>query len=359
MNEPGQKPIFFDETNRRWGLVSYFFIIAGILGLLASLVFVVSILFSPKLPSISLAAARLGLAPTLPEARPKTLELAPHVVTDPKTRARLHFVLNRNQKVQDAKRDLSETINRESRPQTVPAAAVAPGHVAGPVRAAFFEGNDKAAVDSLTQHIGQTTHLFPVWLLLKPGGVGIKSIANFTVKTAANAENYEQSNDDIALAQAHAHGVAILPVIQNYDGDKFRTDWLRSLLADPVKRAAVVSQLKDYIVKGRYQGVNIDFETDQDTERAGMTAFTAQLAAAFHPLGLLVTQDVQTDSDAYDLPTLARVNDFVVPMLLRPARRRQPRRPDLRTGLVPVGAFRCAGAGSRQQGRAGSGRLRL
>ncbi len=28
-----------------------------------------------------------------------------------------------------------------------------------------------------------------------------------------------------------------------------------------------------------------------------------------------MTQDVQTDSDAYDLPTLARVNDFLIPML--------------------------------------------
>lgn len=315
VNESGQKPIFFDETNRRWGLVSYFFIIAGILGLLASLVFVVSILFSPKLPSISLAAARLGLAPALPEARPKTLGLAPRILTDPKTRAKLHFVLSRNQPVQDAKRHLTEAITRESRPQAIPAAAVAPGHVTSPVRAAFFEGNDKPAVDSLTQHIGQTTHLFPVWLLLTPGGAGVKSIANFTVKTATNAENYEQSNDDIALAQARAHGVAILPVVQNYDGDKFRTDWLRSLLANPAKQATVIAQLKDYIVQGHYQGVNLDFETDQDTDRAGMTRFAAQLAAAFHPLGLLVTQDVQTDSDAYDLPTLARVNDFIIPML--------------------------------------------
>lgn len=315
MNEPGQKPIFFDETNRRWGLVSYFLVIAGLIGLIASLVFAVSILFSPKLPSISLAAARLGLAPALPEARPKMLGPAARPVTDPKTRAKLHFVLNRNQKVQDAKRDLSETINRENRPQAIPAAAVSPGHVTGPVRAAFFEGNDKAAVDSLTQHIGQTTHLFPVWLLLSPGGAGIKSIAAFSDKSAASAQTHADTNDDIALAQARSHGVAILPVIQNYDGDKFRTDWLRSLLADPVKRTAVIAQLKDYIVKGNYQGVNIDFETDQDTDRAGMTRFAAQLAAAFHPLGLLVTQDVQTDSDAYDLPTLARVNDFVIPML--------------------------------------------
>ena len=313
MNDSGQRPIFFDETNRRWGIVSYFFITAGLIGLVASLVFAVSIVFSPKLPSISLTAARLGLAPALLEARPKTLGQPARPVVDPRTRAKLHYVLNRNQSVQEAKRDLSETINREHRPQAVPAAL--PGHVAGPVRAAFFEGNDKSAVDSLTQHVGQTTHLLPVWLLLSPGGKGIKSIAQFTVKTAANAASYEQSNDDIARDLARLHGVAILPVIQNYDGDKFRTDWLRSLLADPARRTAVIGQLKDYIVAGHYQGVNIDFETDQDTDRAGMTAFTAQLAAAFHPLGLLVTQDVQTDSDAYDLPALARANDFLVPML--------------------------------------------
>ena len=315
VNEPGQKPIFFDETNRRWGLVSYFFVAASLIGLMASLVFAVSIFFNPKLPSISLAASRLGLAPALPEARPKTLGQAARPAVDPKTRARLHFVLNRNQSVQDAKRDLHETINRESRPQPIPTAAALPGHVAGPVRAAFFEGNDKGAVDSLTQHIGQTTHLLPVWLLLSPGGAGVKPIAQFTVKTAANAANYAQSNDDVARDQARSHGVAILPVLQNYDGDKFRADWLRSLLADPIKRTTVIAQLKDYVTSGRYQGINIDFETDQDNERAGMTAFVAQLAAAFHPLGLLVTQDVQTDSNAYDLPALARANDFVVPML--------------------------------------------
>ena len=315
MNDPGQKPIFFDETNRRWGLVSYFFIAAGLIGLVASLVFAVSIVFSPKLPSISLTASRLGLAPALPEARPKTLGQAARPLVDPKTRAKLHFVLNRNWQVQEAKRDLTETINRETRPQAIPAAAALPGHVAGPVRAAFFEGNDKAAVDSLTQHIGQTTHLLPVWLLLSPGGKGIKPIAQFTVKTATNAASYAQSNDDIARDQARSHGVAILPVLQNYDGDKFRADWLRSLLADPAKRTTVIAQIKDYVTGGHYQGINIDFETDQDSDKAGLTAFVAQLAVAFHPLGLLVTQDVQTDSNAYDLPALAHANDFVIPML--------------------------------------------
>ena len=321
MNDPGQRPIFFDESRRRWNIVSYFFVIVGVLGFVASLAFAVQIIFSPQLPDISLAASRLGLAPALPaeRIRPFNPEISPRLraAIGPHTRARLRYVLSRNRSVQEAKRRLSEAIQRENRPQAIPAAAISPGHVTGPVRAAFFENNDKAAVDSLTQHVGQTTHLFPVWLLLTPGGTGIHSIAAFSDKSAASAETRADTNDDVAVAQARSHGVAILPVIQNYDSNtnKFRDDWLHSLLSSPAKRTVVIGRLKNYVAAGRYQGVNIDFETDQAADKAGLTLFMSQLAASFHPLGLLVTQDIQTDSEAYDLPTLARLNDFVIPML--------------------------------------------
>ncbi len=321
MNDPGQRPIFFDESRRRWNLVSYFFIFGGILGVIASLAFAVQIIFSPQLPAISLAASRLGLAPSLlaERIRPLGPAVSPRLkaALGPHTHARLRYVLSQNHSVQEAKRKLSLAIQSESRPQAIPAAAIAPGHVTGAVRAAFFENNDIAAVDSLTQHIGQTTHLFPVWLLLTPGGTGIQSIAAFSDKSAASAETRADTNDDVAVAQARAHGVAILPLIQNYDSDsnKFRSDWLHSLLSSPVKRTAVIGQLEQYVVQGHYQGVNIDFETDRDADRAGMTAFMAQLAGAFHGSNLLVTQDIQTDSTAYNLPALAKLNDFVIPML--------------------------------------------
>ena len=321
MNDPGQRPIFFDESRRRWNLVSYVFIAAGILGVVAALAFAVQIVFSPQLPDISLAASRLGLAPSLlsERVRPLSPAVSPRLkaALGPHTHARLRYVLSRSQAVQEAKRKLTQAIERENRPQAIPAAAIAPGHVTATVRAAFFENNDKAAVDSLTAHIGQMTHLFPVWLLLAPGGSGIQSIAAFSDKSAASADTRADTNDDMAVNQARAHGVAILPLIQNYDSssNKFRNDWLHALLSSPVKRTAVIGQLKSYVVQGHYQGVNIDFETDQDSDRAGLTAFVSQLAAAFHPAGLLVTQDIQTDSAAYNLPALARLNDFVLPML--------------------------------------------
>ena len=321
MNDPGQRPIFFDESRRRWNFVSYFFIFGGLLAVIASLAFAVQIVFSPQLPAISLAASRLGLAPSLlaEKARPLGPTVSPRLkaALGPHTHARLRYVLSRNHSVQEAKQRLSETIQSETRPQVIPAEAIAPGHVTATVRAAFFENNDIAAVDSLTAHIGQTTHLFPVWLLLSPGGAGIQSVAQFSDRSLAAAVTHADTNDDVAVTQARAHGVAILPLIQNYDSDssKFRSDWLHSLLSSPIKRTAVINQLEEYVTQGRYQGVNIDFETDQDADRAGLTAFMTQLAAAFHQNNLLVTQDIQTDSGAYNLPALAKLNDFVIPML--------------------------------------------
>jgi len=327
VNDPGQKPIFFDESHRRWGIISPLFLLAGFISLFAGLCFAASIFLSPRLPEVTLAraASSLGLAPALPaEHRDALLPLAGIDVrpaTDPRTRAQQRFVLGHDKTLQDTKRRLSETIERENLRLPIPAAAIAPGHVAGPVRAAFYQNVDKPSLDSLTHHVGQITHLMPVWLQLNSTSDGIFSTAQFSAPDAANDPSWSATNDDTAVQAARTHGVAILPVIQNFNSglDKgngsFDFNRLHSLLNSPAHRAAVIAQLQQFVKKGHYQGVNIDFETDSGSDRAGMTAFMTGLAAAFHPLGLLVTQDIQTDSGAYDLPTLARVDDFLVPML--------------------------------------------
>ncbi len=317
MSEQGQRPIFFDESRRRWSVVSYFLIVAAVVGLIISLLFAVQIFLSPKLPDISLAA-RLGLAPSLLPEHPKMLPNAHGQGAVPAAvRARLRFVLGRDKSVQDAKRKLNAAIAAEKTPQALPVPLPA-GPNAPAVRAAFFEGDDKPALDSLTQHVGQITHFMPVWLLLNADGGGIKDIGQFVKAT----DEVAASNDEVARDAARAHGVAILPLIQNFDnsperegGQKFRPDWLHTLLSSQAKRAAVVTQLTQYVQSNSYQGVNIDFETDRESDAAGLTAFMTQLYTAFHPLGLQVTQDVQTDSGAYQLAALAKQNDFLMPML--------------------------------------------
>ena len=310
MNESPQTPIFFDESRRRWSVLSRLAVLLSLLCAVAGVAFLVSIAFSPQLPALTLAHT-FGLVPAHAGAE------ATRTPAEMRRRQEARYVITKNQPLRDATRKLAAVIRREDAPQPIPPAAIAPGHVAGPVRAGFFANDDKPSLDSLNQHIGQMTHVMPVWLLLSPDGSHIHNLAQFSDPNAVHDETHADTNDDIMVRQARAHGVAILPLIQNYDSDSstFKNDWLHNLLSSPAHRAAVIAQLTQYVVTGHYQGVNIDFETDQTGDRAGLTAFMAALAAAFHPRGLLVTQDVQLDSDTYDLPTLARVDDFLVPML--------------------------------------------
>jgi cellulose synthase/poly-beta-1,6-N-acetylglucosamine synthase-like glycosyltransferase/peptidoglycan/xylan/chitin deacetylase (PgdA/CDA1 family)/spore germination protein YaaH len=317
VSEQGHQPIFFDGTRRRWGVFTALVRVLTVVCVVAALAFSVSIARNPRLPGLTLAGS-LGLyaAPTK-GAQTDGAKLPP----DAPTRARARFLVNHDAPVREATRRLAEAIKRESKAQPIPATAIAPGHVAGPVRAAFFSNDDKPALDSLTQHIGQITHLFPVWLLLNADSVGVKSIADFSTPSQGEDvdEAHSDTNDDIALKAARQDGVAILPTVQNYDSDpnvnSFDFDRLHKMLASPALRRATITGLLKYVQAGRYQGINIDFETDREDDQDDMTAFMTELASAFHPRGLLVTQDVQLDSDAYDLPTLARVTDFLIPML--------------------------------------------
>ena len=309
MNESPQTPIFFDESRRRWGVLSRLSVLLSVLCAVAGTLFLISILLSPQLPALSLARTLRAPAET-------------------QRRQEAHYVITQNAPLRDATQRLAAVIRSEGAPQPIPAAAIAPGHVAGPVRAAFFINYEQNSLDSLTQHVAQMTHLMPVWLYLTPGGDGVNYDDSLNAPVPLSTTAYRgptepaggdvvtaPSNDSLALQLARRHGVALLPAVQNAGEDDFHPDWLHRLVASPAKRAAVIARLEAFVVQGRYQGINIDFETDRAQDRAGLTAFMTELAAAFHPRGLLVTQDVQLDSDAYDLPTLARVDDFLVPML--------------------------------------------
>lgn len=308
MNE-AQPPVFFDETRRRWGVFSRLVIALSVLCAVTATGFLVSIARNPRLPVLTVA--REMAVAEMKVTRP------PHGAADPHVRARAHYIVGRNAPIQEAKRRLAEAIRRENSRLPIPKAAIAPGHVAGPVRAAFFANDGKQGGDSLVHHIGQTTHLLPVWLQLSGSAGGVLVKAELSTEAEKRQTGHADTNDDIALREARAHGVAILPVLQNYNNSTNDFDFARlhALLQSKTKRSQIIAALVKFITEGGYQGVNIDFETDRDDDQDGLSAFMTQLAAAFHPRGLLVTQDVQLDSDACDLTALARVDDFLIPML--------------------------------------------
>ncbi len=329
MNEPGQSPIFFDASRRRWGRFNALMVTLTALCVIGGIGFAGTLLFGLTLPTLSIANA-LGFADPSAHAALRNGQQREAIkpAVDAHARAKNHYVIRKNAPVQEAAHKLAAVIRRENTPKAIPAATIAPGRVQGPVRAAFFVNYDKPSLDSLTHHINEITHLCPAWLFLTPKGTGITyndsdnppvpvSLTHYVGPNEPDPAdvNNAPSNDSVALQYAHRAGVAILPVVQNAGDDDFHPEWLHKLLASPANRQAVIAQLVAFTRQGKFQGVNIDFETDRADDRANLTLFMQELASAFHPLGLLVTQDVQTDSDTYNLPALAKTDDFLVPML--------------------------------------------
>ncbi|HEY3330888.1 MAG TPA: glycosyltransferase [Capsulimonadaceae bacterium] len=310
-------PIFFDESRKRGEMLQRLATLISFIVIGAALALLVNILRTPNVP-INPIPSTVVRAPHQPGKSPHRSRST----QEPKDRFELKAVLRNNERLQTTKQKLAAQIARDASIAAIPAAAIAPGHVAGPVRAAFYLNSDKPSLDSLLAHIGQTTHLMPVWLTLaaKPGDLTVvQELSSRENSAIGDEEGLGKTNDDQAIAAARKAGVAIIPVLQNYDNapavDKFRDDWLHNLLASPANRASVIAKTLKFVLDGGYQGINIDFESDNEADQAGMTAFMMEIAVAFHPHHLIVTQDIQTDSGAYNLPALAEVNDFVIPML--------------------------------------------
>lgn len=68
-------------------------------------------------------------------------------------------------------------------------------------------------------------------------------------------------------------------------------------------------------MRHRFAGINVDFEQVSPGDRDQMTAFIGELAGTLKRAGLLVTQSVPPDDDAFDLRRLAELNDYLVAMV--------------------------------------------
>ena len=307
MTEHNPTPIFFDATHKRSILVSWLLVLSIGMGAIALIGLIPTILETPKLPNAFSAQSHVRRAPAeaiLHSLRGWTEPLAHAAGLTEQThlRARLRYILRRDKAVQDAKRRLVTVMSSEIKPFVLNNQGQ---H--SEVRAVFFVNYDKPSLDSLRQHAALATHLMPTWLHLTSDGTRIIDDQELS--------GHGLTNDDQAIAIAHRSHLAIIPVVQNYGNDDFQSLWLHRLLASPANECAVAGQLLAFVRHGHYQGINIDFETDRADDQAGLTAFMHEVAAQFHAQGLLVTQDIQLDSDTYDLPALARLNDFLVPML--------------------------------------------
>ena len=299
---PSTRPIFYDEDRRRW---------TWLLRLGAAALFIASILFGVFVVSV----LALPLLPhnALPRSHALDTSLNPILTNRAQAKRRFDARSKRSAlaRLEEAERIAADERRRQRREAAERRRQAAPPgrRIHPPIVAAFYVNWEQTSLGSLHKHVDQLTHFLPEWLHLTRDG-----------RSFTDARIPEDRIDVEPFVRAHA--VPILPILNNYisdpnDADKGAWDPVAAhrLLADPSSRARFVGNLRDYILAQKWQGVNLDLETLDAGDRDLLTEFVRELAAAFHRAGLLVTQDIQPEDDAFDVAALAEANDFLVPML--------------------------------------------
>lgn len=251
---------------------------AGVFGLLAFCVFLLSLFVSPQLPNLGLPVV---------EHLVRFSEV-PSVIRGEKAIKNVPFKLQKAVKNVKYVRSASPVIHPKTAARTGPSQ---------PVLFGYYVNWDPASIVSLRLNLQHLTHLVPEWLVLQNG----------------KGDLDDQSDPTVIRIAADAR-LPILAMVTN-----FRDGWqaadLHSVLAGAKTRTELVDNIYSNLEEHKFAGVNIDFEELKAADRGSMVAFLRELRDRLKPAGMLVSQSVPVGDSAYDLREIAAVCDFVVPMV--------------------------------------------
>jgi cellulose synthase/poly-beta-1,6-N-acetylglucosamine synthase-like glycosyltransferase/peptidoglycan/xylan/chitin deacetylase (PgdA/CDA1 family)/spore germination protein YaaH len=270
--------VFHDPSGRRWARVRRWAGAAGVFGLLAFCVFLLSLFVSPQLPNLGLPVV---------EHLVRFSEV-PSVIRGEKAIKNVPFKLQKAVKNVKYVRSASPVIHPKTAARTGPSQ---------PVLFGYYVNWDPASIVSLRLNLQHLTHLVPEWLVLQNG----------------KGDLDDQSDPTVIRIAADAR-LPILAMVTN-----FRDGWqaadLHSVLAGAKTRTELVDNIYSNLEEHKFAGVNIDFEELKAADRGSMVAFLRELRDRLKPAGMLVSQSVPVGDSAYDLREIAAVCDFVVPMV--------------------------------------------
>lgn len=130
-----------------------------------------------------------------------------------------------------------------------------------------------------------------------------------------NGELSSKKQDDY-IEWANNKGYTLWPAVTN----SFDPDLTHEILTSIETRSMVIDKLLNIYVSNDFKGINIDFENIYKDDKERLSQFIAELTAAFHREGMLVSIDVtfaggsDNWSKCYDRRVLGQWVDFVVIM---------------------------------------------
>lgn len=264
--------VFYDDSGRRWALLKRFSFLVLFPSLIIVYIFGASLNSDPLLPQLALGANKIHLiSPIVEKINERTLIAQ----------------LKQEEKVNSASQ-----FGFNSHKKQAPLEKTGQGEVYG-----FYVNWDENSKISLKKNIRSLSVLIPEWYHLN---------RDMTLQDESQKEirNIAQINN-----------VKVMPLINNFTGEKWNDALLHTILISPAKRTQLVRQLYRMVKSNGYAGINIDFEMVKPEDQDNLTIFMSELYAQFHANGLQVTQDVPASDNAFDYGALSKVTDRMIIML--------------------------------------------
>lgn len=147
-------------------------------------------------------------------------------------------------------------------------------------------------------------------------GVNVVSPSFFSLERGSNGEIYDNAKDDGVeyIEWAHNNNYQVWAMFSNNS----LKDTTSQILNDYEKREAMIENLMDLVEEYNLDGVNVDFENMNESDKDVYSRFLIELAPRLKKIGKTLSVDVtapdgsETCSLCFDRNTIANVADYIV-----------------------------------------------
>ena len=168
-----------------------------------------------------------------------------------------------------------------------------------PLRAAFYVSWDSTCLAALQLHHNDLDLLIPEALhAISPDG-------RVTMEDQQKLE---------AWLTASRIELPIMSLVNNFDGSEWRVQEIAELLANPVSRRLLISELVAYATRQHDQGIVLDFEEVPEKSQADFRQFAKDLSAALHTANLKLMITLPASNFIYDYAFFAAQSDAIIIM---------------------------------------------
>jgi len=166
-----------------------------------------------------------------------------------------------------------------------------------PLRLAFYVADDAASLRSLQAHHGDLDVLAPALL------------------HAVSVDGHLAVGQDAQLSAWLLEGgrhVAVMPVVDDFDGQAWRGAEVADVLARDASRRTLIGELERYAAEHRSAGVVVDFEEVPASGQPALRQFARELSSRLHARGRRLLMALPARDPAYDYAELGRICDAIV-----------------------------------------------